>query len=495
MASSSSRKSSSSASSRAKPTFRRASGAARPSSAPARRSAPALASAPSRKSAGTYAVPPARRKKVALPKAAPKRKPAAKPAFASRTVAASRPSNPVASPHRSRGKGRPRTAPAPAASPSKRVPSAPRGLKSVAAPHPSKRGRGSGRIATLLGPVRSVLSRLPLSRVGRGPVLIAVGVLAALAIAAVVVVNSSLFSATDITVNGSEHVSAEVAGKLVKIPDGATLLNVSEDDILAQLSANPWVSGVDIQRTFPHGLTITPVERAMKAVVYIPADDIAWGVGEDGAWIAPISLAPAAKDGDGAAWASVDADEGGGSSDADAAQTSEDGGEADGTGDEDAQPSADTADGDGSQGSSDADGDDGDQTSTDSSKDSDADQTSGADAAQAVAKRDGALLLTDVPSDISPRSGEPVGSETVEAGLEYAKGFSASFLKQIKSLSVPSVEAISATLVSGIEVSLGEPEDIAEKERVVTKLLEQEKGVTYINVREPGAYTFRSATS
>ena len=64
---------------------------------------------------------------------------------------------------------------------------------------------------------------------------------------------------------------------------------------------------------------------------------------------------------------------------------------------------------------------------------------------------------------------------------------------QVKDLSIASTEAISANLTSGIEVSLGKPERIVEKERVVTKLLEQEGGVTYINVREPGAYTFRSA--
>ena len=46
---------------------------------------------------------------------------------------------------------------------------------------------------------------------------------------------------------------------------------------------------------------------------------------------------------------------------------------------------------------------------------------------------------------------------------------------------------------NGIEVSLGDSDDIAKKERVVTKLLSQVEGVTYINVRSPGNYTFRNA--
>ena len=38
------------------------------------------------------------------------------------------------------------------------------------------------------------------------------------------------------------------------------------------------------------------------------------------------------------------------------------------------------------------------------------------------------------------------------------------------------VEAISANLVSGVEVSLGKPQNIVEKERVVTKLLAEHQG-------------------
>ena len=73
------------------------------------------------------------------------------------------------------------------------------------------------------------------------------------------------------------------------------------------------------------------------------------------------------------------------------------------------------------------------------------------------------------------------------------RGFSGEFLAQIKDISIPSVEAISANLDNGVEVSLGDSDDIAKKERVVTKLLSQVEGVTYINVRSPGNYTFRNA--
>ena len=322
------------------------------------------------------------------------------------------------------------------------------GAKSVAPQKPSSPTAGASPaqqpvraakrnpLAAAASALGALLGRLPLPHVRKGIMAAAAAGLVALAVVAVVVVNSPLFAATQVTVNGSEHVPQAAAQQLVKVPDGATLFNVNENQILESLQANPWVVGVDIERSYPHGLTITPVERDVKAIAFITADNIAWAIGDDGAWIAPLSLSVAV--------------------DANGAEV---------------QPSADGTLPEGAQ------------------------QLSGLDAALAIAKRDGALLLTDVPSDTEPKAGEQVDSDVVSAGLAYAKGFSSEFVAQIKDLSVASVEAISANLTNGVEVSLGEPENITEKERVVTKLLSQETGVTYINVREPGAYTFRSAPS
>ena len=431
MASSSSRKSSSSASKAPKPTFRRASASgtgAKKASATvktrAKAKAPAKAAvsdtAPKVKSAGTYAAPTKRASKSAVPKRA-----------AASAVCSKRPIDVKAS--------RAATVTVPAAHPSqrKRVGKLPFRL-----PLPSRKAPTSAEsriparnpLAPVLSALGGILGRLPLPHISRGVVAAVAGGLVALAIAVIVAVNSPLFAATDITVNGSEHVSQEVAQKLVKIDPGTTLFNVDSGKVLEGLQANPWVKDVQIERAYPHGLTITPVERAVKAIAYIAADDIAWAIGDDGAWIAPLSLSIAV--------------------DANGAEV---------------QPAKDGTLPEGAQ------------------------QLAGLDAALAIAKRDGALLLTDVPADIEPKAGEPVESKVVNAGLTYAKEFTPEFIAQVKDLSVASVEAISANLTNGVEVSLGEPEDITEKERVVTKLLSQEQGVTYINVREPGAYTFRSA--
>ena len=253
-------------------------------------------------------------------------------------------------------------------------------------------------------------------------------VLAVLVVVAIVVINSGLFTATDIQIQGSEHVTKHDAIQLIDLPEGTSLFNVDPDQITEDLKQNPWVSGVDVQRQFPHTLIITPTERKVIAIAYISSDDLAWAIGDDDTWIAPLST-------------SVEVD---------------DQGNVITTG----------------QGSN---------------------TLTGIDAALALAKHYGAVLLTDVSADVAPVSGQAVNSKAVKAGLDYVRGFSSEFLGQVKDISTPSVEAISANLNNGIEVSLGDSDDIAKKERVVTKLLSQVEGVTYINVRSPGNYTFRNA--
>ena len=264
---------------------------------------------------------------------------------------------------------------------------------------------------------------------GRGKILGGIlAVLAALAVVVIVVINSGLFAATDIQIRGSEHVTKHDAIQLIDLPENMSLFNVDPNQITEDLKQNPWVSGVDVQRQFPHTLIITPTERKVIAIAYISSDDLAWAIGDDDTWIAPLST-------------SVDIDD---------------------------QDNV-TATGEG------------------------ADTLTGIDAALALAKHYGAVLLTDVSADVAPVSGQSVNSKAVKAGLDYVRGFSSEFLGQVKDISTPSVEAISANLDNGIEVSLGDSDDIVKKERIVTKLLSQVEGVTYINVRSPGNYTFRNA--
>ena len=213
-------------------------------------------------------------------------------------------------------------------------------------------------------------------------------VLAVLVVVAIVVINSGLFTATDIQIQGSEHVTKHDAIQLIDLPEGTSLFNVDPDQITEDLKQNPWVSGVDVQRQFPHTLIITPMERKVIAIAYISSDDLAWAIGDDDTWIAPLSTSVVITTGQGS------------------------------------------------------------------------NTLTGIDAALALAKHYGAVLLTDVSADVAPVSGQAVSSKAVKAGLDYVRGFSSEFLGQVKDISTPSVEAISANLNNGIEVSLGDSNDI-----------------------------------
>ena len=468
MASSSNRKSSSSAS-KQKPTFRKAgSPGSRPASPkPASSSAPRPAN-----------VPPAR-KAISAYSAPAKKRPLAKPApkAPARALAKGGPRpTPRGSTLPAKGgspRQRPATVPRPMGAPGK-VPASkpvmpkasPKKLSSLAA-HPRSEAPATP------GPIKSLLGRIPLPRIPRGIAFGALGIVAVLVVAFAVIVNSGLFAATDVWIKGSEHVSKEAAEQLIDLPEGTSLLNVDESAISERLKQNPWVSGVDIERVYPHTLVIKPHERAVAAVVYIASDDIAWAIGDDGCWIAPVSLSQA---GEAAAAPAAPADDAAPASDAES-PAADDPDAAD-EGDSDADAADDAAEAEAAAAAEAAEA---------------ARRQSSLEAARKAAQEAGALLMTDVASGVSPASGKPVESDVVLAGLKYVKGLTPEFLSKVKFMSLPSKEAIAVTLDSGIEIALGAPDDIKTKERVVTKLLEQESGVTYIDVRVPGNYTFRSA--
>lgn len=518
MASSYNRKSNSSASRAAKPTYRRAK-AAGGASKPAGGKKASVGRAPSAAKKVSSAKRPAAKKPAPSKRPAAAKKPVAtkKPAVGAKRALASAPggktlkgpAKQAAKPAGLKAKRQGASA-KPALKPTKRVTAAEQGS---AAPS----SKGSARTSS--PHARAGILGLPIARIG---IISAVALVAAVVIW-VVVANSPIFAASDVVVKGSEHVSQEMAERLVDVPDGTTLLNVDTAAIEESLKQNPWVAGVTIERTFPHTLTITPVEREVAAIAYITSGDVAWAIGADETWIAPISLSVTVdadgnivsttgenqEEADAEASASAeagtpdgaDAQDGGTDTQADGASddaAAADGAAADGdaaagdaaNADDAGDDTADAAAGDAASDAGDAGATDG--GSAQDGAAGDGSVLTGVQAALAIARRDKAILFIDIPADVSPASGSEITSDVVLAGLKYADGFSKDFLDQIEDLSLESVEAISANLTSGIEVSLGSPENIALKERVVTELIDQVEGITYINVRDPQSPTYRS---
>ena len=107
------------------------------------------------------------------------------------------------------------------------------------------------------------------------------------------------------------------------------------------------------------------------------------------------------------------------------------------------------------------------------------------DAALALALPQQTLLITDVPSTVSPEAGATATDEAIQAVQSFRKGFSADFAAQVVRYSAPSADNISCTLSSGIEVELGHPENIEQKESIVKSYLDSHEGgqLLIINVR------------
>ena len=383
-------------------------------------------------------------------------------------------------------------------------------------------GAGEGRagLASVFGRIK-----LPAVAIPGRIVAVVAAVLLVLVVGGVVVTNSPIFSVTEVVVNGSEHVTQDTVERLVDVPEGSTLFNYDASAIEASLKQNPWVESVQIERTFPHTITITPVEYKVAAIAYITSSDVAWAIDASGTWIAPISLsvavdaegnvvsgtagtqaslqqgsdgsedASASSDGAGGDAASSDNTGGDASSSGDGADTSGASSDSDAAGDAEGGSSADsdTAPADGGSGSDAASADN--ASSSDGSAADGTQTLTGINAALALARQDGAVLFTDIASDVEPSEGSKVSSDVITAGLEYVSGFSSDFLAQVDYLSLESVDAISVFLSNGIEVALGEPTDVSLKERVVTGLLDQVQGITYIDVRNPEGPTYRSAPS
>lgn len=118
------------------------------------------------------------------------------------------------------------------------------------------------------------------------------------------------------------------------------------------------------------------------------------------------------------------------------------------------------------------------------------------DAALAIARDNGCLLVTDVPATVDPSAGAEATDATLDAVAQFREGFSSDFNAQIVCFRAPSAEGISCVLENGVEVSLGAPTDIAEKERIVEGYLaEHEGGLLLINVRVVSSPAYRELSS
>lgn len=121
--------------------------------------------------------------------------------------------------------------------------------------------------------------------------------------------------------------------------------------------------------------------------------------------------------------------------------------------------------------------------------------TSGVDVATAALNRAtelGCLLITDVPASVDPAQGSPTTDETILAVLDYQEQLSSDISSQARVYYASSTGSISVVLDSGLEISLGSPEDINSKSLALSEIMATYPGqLTYINVRVATKPTYR----
>ena len=97
---------------------------------------------------------------------------------------------------------------------------------------------------------------------------------------------------------------------------------------------------------------------------------------------------------------------------------------------------------------------------------------------------------------MDPEASARATDAVLDAIDQFRDGFSEAFSSQVVRYSAPSPENISCTLASGVEVSLGSPTDIAQKEAIVSGYLAQHPdSIISINVRVVSSPAYREIAS
>lgn len=104
-----------------------------------------------------------------------------------------------------------------------------------------------------------------------------------------------------------------------------------------------------------------------------------------------------------------------------------------------------------------------------------------------------AIHITDVPNGVSPEIGKKSTDDTVLNALSIITGFTTSLKSDVKSIKASSVSATTIELSNNIEVAFGSSDQIRDKERIISEIIQQQPKVVFINVRTPERPTWRAA--
>ena len=103
------------------------------------------------------------------------------------------------------------------------------------------------------------------------------------------------------------------------------------------------------------------------------------------------------------------------------------------------------------------------------------------------------LHIVDVPYGTKAEIGQVCSDGNVGNALEILDGMTTDLKDRIVKISAPGQAETTLVLDNGVEIAFGKAEDIRDKERVIQKILDENKdGVAYINVRMVENPTWRA---
>lgn len=115
-----------------------------------------------------------------------------------------------------------------------------------------------------------------------------------------------------------------------------------------------------------------------------------------------------------------------------------------------------------------------------------------AQAATGLALNIGCVVIDGVANTVSPKTNAACDDENINAAMRYQTSFTSELASQVIQYKVETQESLSCELKSGVEVLLGNPEDISLKERIILELLNKYLNqLTSINVRLPDRPSYK----
>jgi len=322
---------------------------------------------------------------------------------------------------------------------------------------------------------------------------------------------SPLFKITQVSIEGTEHISEERIRELAVIPEGSTLLRIRFGEMKANIEAEAWVEKVEIHRSFPSTITITITERKPAGIVEVTPLNLGettkyWLLSEKGYWLGFYEMEDLYR-----AEAEAEADAKEKEEESEDSENSGDGGADNGTGDggntgngvnvTHVTGTGITAENNTDTGLNNSDQDPGVGALT---GDGDAEQPSVEKThrgevcvSEHVYLKPSELkelpLIKEIAKTVEPRVGGRSNDQGLLNALDIINGCSAEFLELILTISAPDKLKTKLVLTNHVVVDFGDAVNIKAKEAVVLEFLAKYERIVYINVRVADHPSYRQA--